>query len=120
MSGADLSYAELSLANLSGADLSGAILKNAHLTGTILGCTDRGCADLSGADLTGAKLKSDDFRPRGGSGRADLSQTNVSQEQLDTACGDEHTKLPDRLTIPPCEEGVAERCPRMGATSSLH
>jgi uncharacterized protein YjbI with pentapeptide repeats len=111
LSGTDLSYADLSLADLRGANLSGAILRNAYLTGTVLGCTDRRCTDLSGADLTGAELKSQRSYTDDGLWPVDLSQTNVSQEQLDAACGDEHTKLPDGLTIRPCEEAVAERCP---------
>lgn len=36
---------------------------------------------------------------------ADLTDAiNLVQEQLDEACGDEKTKLPEGLTIPPCAE----------------
>jgi hypothetical protein len=73
LAGANFAGAILDGANLSGADLSGAILDRASLTG----------ADLSGAILTGVD--------------------GLTQEQLDEACGDASTSLPDGLTISPCQ-----------------
>jgi Pentapeptide repeats (8 copies) len=73
LNGADLTGANLSDTDLGGADLQGAILEDAHLKGSV----------LSGADLTGAH--------------------GLTQRQLDDACGDRSTNLPDRLTIRPCE-----------------
>jgi hypothetical protein len=67
-----LNDADLSFANLTGASLRGADLLSANLRGAI----------LDGADLSGAK--------------------NLTQMQLDQACGDAHTKLPEGLTIKPC------------------
>jgi uncharacterized protein YjbI with pentapeptide repeats len=64
-------------ANLIDADLRGAKGSFAYLTGTNL----RG-ANLSNADLREAK--------------------NLTQTQLDQACGDADTKLPEGLTIKPC------------------
>jgi uncharacterized protein YjbI with pentapeptide repeats len=63
------------LAKLWGADLSNANLSGADLT----------IADLSGAELSSAQ--------------------NLTQRQLDKACGNEKTKLPEaepRLTLKPC------------------
>ncbi len=64
-------------------------------------------ADLQGADLFGANLqRAKLFRAilQG----AELKQTNLedaeglTQEQLDRACGNEHTKPPPGLSIKPC------------------
>jgi uncharacterized protein YjbI with pentapeptide repeats len=79
--GANLSGAKLFLANLSGANLVGANLSGAKL----------GKANLSGADLRHANLNG-----------ADLSDAkNLTQTQLDEACGDANTKL-QGLTLKPC------------------
>ena len=68
---------------LSGADLARADLFRATLVG----------ADLSGATLSGADLP-----------WANLSKAlGLAQEQLDAACGNDETKLPEGLTIKPCE-----------------
>ena len=61
---------------MSGADLTRAILIEADLAGTKLGS-----AKLNGANLEDAK--------------------NLSQKQLDEACG-EATRLPEGLAIGPC------------------
>ena len=54
-------------------------------------------ADLSEADLTDADLSEADL---GGA-------NNLSQGQLEQACGDDETKLPEGLTIKPCGPGGA-------------
>jgi uncharacterized protein YjbI with pentapeptide repeats len=84
---ANLIRANLSDANLSSAALSGANLRGANLRGANLSS-----ADLRGADLSDANLSDADL-----SGVKDLSQT-----QLDKACGNAHTKLPEGLTLKPC------------------
>ncbi len=61
------SRSRLQEAHLGGADLQGAILTGANLQG----------ANLQGANLTKAK--------------------SLTREQLDEACGDDKTKLPDDL-----------------------
>ncbi len=87
--------------NLSAARLSDAALRGVDLTG----------ADLRGADLTGARLTA--FMPRvllAGAklDGADLSGAflpgveGLSQDQLDQACGDDGTTLPEGLEIKPC------------------
>jgi Pentapeptide repeats (8 copies) len=82
--GANLdSHADLIGANLSGTDLSGANLSNADLTGARLTK-----ANLSGTDLSGANL---------------LGARGLTQTQLDEACGDANTKLPEGFTpLKPC------------------
>jgi len=83
--GADLVGAQLREADLRGADLRGALLIAADLTG----------ADLRAADLIGADLRD-----------ADLSGTDLStslfltQSQLDSATGDERTRVPSALKPP--------------------
>lgn len=73
-------------ANLSEADLSGAKLGNADLSGAVFTGTDLRAADLGranlrkGADLQGAK--------------------NLTQPQVDSAYGDETTRLPDGIKRP--------------------
>ncbi len=85
----DLSWTNLSFANLRGAHLdrinfTGASLMRASLDGARL-CG----AQLNGAHLDGAMLVA-----------ADLERvTGLTQEQLNTACGDAETKLPDGWTI---------------------
>ena len=77
---------------MSFANFSGASFRNTDLTGANLAH-----ADLSGADLTGAKL---DIASLLG---ANLSTAKgLTQEQIDTACSDETTKLPEGLIPVSC------------------
>jgi uncharacterized protein YjbI with pentapeptide repeats len=69
-------------ANFTGANLSGASMVGAHLGG----------ARLSGAALTGANA----------SGAEMSDALGLTQEQLNTACGDATTTLPAGMTIPRC------------------
>ena len=111
--GADLTRANLSDANLSGANLSGARLGIAipsdsivvdprsgvveDLGGANLSKANLSFADLSGADLTHANLSGADLSD------ANLSDVkNLTQAQLDEACGNANTKLPRELTLKPC------------------
>ena len=88
----DLTGADLIRANLTGADLSNANLAWADLTG----------ADLTGANLSGARLF-EAILPNAKLRGADLRDAgNLTQRQLDVACGDENTKLPQGLTIKAC------------------
>jgi hypothetical protein len=81
---ADLSDTDLNEANLSGANLHYADLGDAFLTGADLRGADLSAAHLSGADLRGVR--------------------NLTQAQLDQACGTEATKLPPGLTVKHCRE----------------
>jgi uncharacterized protein YjbI with pentapeptide repeats len=80
-------YANLTEADLDGADLSGADLNYAKLIGTNLRGANLSSANLSGANLSGAKLS---------------HSLNLTPKQLDKACGNSSTKLPDGLTLKPC------------------
>jgi hypothetical protein len=93
LSGAYLSDANLSGADLKHANLSHAILISANLNRAILVGANLSDANLSGADLSGADLRGADL-----SGSKKLSQT-----QLDKGCGNEETKLPEGLTLKPCD-----------------
>src|SRR5215472_1749738 len=104
---ANLSGANLSGANLSRADLSDANLGNAGLSGANLSLANLSDANLGNAGLSGADL-SDAYLDRADLTGADLSDTNLSgaknltQMQLDKACGNANTKLPEGLTIKMC------------------
>jgi hypothetical protein len=88
----DFRGAELATANLSGANLNRASLSGANLSGADLSIAKLDSAYLSNADLSGAKLN----------GAYLDGATNLTQEQLDKACGSEKTKLPEGLTLKPC------------------
>ncbi len=88
--GPDLRGADLAGKDLRGADLAAASLRGALLVGADLRGADLREADLTGADLRGADLAG-----------ADLSTSLfIGQPQLDSARGDERTKLPPRLRRP--------------------
>jgi uncharacterized protein YjbI with pentapeptide repeats len=115
---ADLQAADLSQANLQEADLTGAKLKGGKLPGANLFGAKLPGADLTGANLWGAILWEANLHD------ADLSQTSLqeanlhdadlsgaklwganlteaihlTQDQVNTACVDEDTKLPEGLT----------------------
>jgi uncharacterized protein YjbI with pentapeptide repeats len=88
--GANLSEADLTQAQLGKADLSGADLHGAHLSGAFLNGAVLKGADFYRADLAKADLRS-----------ADLSGAiNLTQAQVDSAFGDDHTVLPEGLVRP--------------------
>ncbi len=101
LTGADLTNANLSKAELERAGLAKATLQGANLRFADLARTDFHGANLSGADLKGAYTLL--TRLQG----TDLSQTlGLTQDQLEIACGDGDTRLPDGLRRPeswPCE-----------------
>jgi hypothetical protein len=112
LSGANLGGAEvgvwLSGANLIGTNLSHAILADADLSGALLGG-----ANLSGAKLHGAHLNDATLIVWAGPTAvihkanltdADLRGTNITQAQLDQACGT-HVMLDPGLTLnKPCPQ----------------
>lgn len=92
MNGANFSRADLSVADLFGGRFTGASfaharLRDANLVGAYFGGADFSGADLAGAILSGAELE---------------TARGLTQAQLDTACGDQDTRLPGRLRIPVC------------------
>jgi len=102
---ADLRGAHLEGANLGGANLQKAVLVRAHLEKANLGGAHLEEANLleaylQEADLYGANLEKANL------GGAHLEGAkNLTQAQLNQACVDERTKLPEGLTRPkPCSE----------------
>ncbi len=92
---AKLQGANLMLAKLQGANLWGANLRLANLQGANLGEANLWMANLSGANLFAANLQG-----------ANLTKAKaLTREQLDAACGDDSTTLPDDLAdyqMKPC------------------
>jgi Pentapeptide repeats (8 copies) len=96
---ADLTNAGLVAVNLTGGHLRRARLVDSNLKEAFLNQADLSFADLSGADLAEAKL--DDANLSG----ANLQDANnLTQHQLDRACGSSTTKLPNDLVIADCRE----------------
>ncbi len=113
MVGAKLPDAVFDNSNLSYADLSGVKLPDASLLNVKLFKARLDGALLSGAEFEGADLSKVEF------GHADVRNTgfdrtvlkganlskvkHLKQEQLDDACGDSKTLLPDGLKVQMCE-----------------
>ena len=89
---ANLMYADLTGADLSRAKLNGAFLSFANLCGANLSQAGLNFAHLNLANLAGANLKAANL----------YSARDITQDQLDRACGDNRTNLPPGLTIGPC------------------
>ena len=104
---ADLSGAKIVLANLADADFTNADLSAADFTRANLPGADFTRANLPGADFTRANLSGADFNhavlTRADLAGADLENAlNLTQEQLDSACGDSPP-----LNIPARPDGSA-------------
>lgn len=85
--GANLSLTNLFGARATGANFTGANLDGAQLVGAYLGSARFTGARMDGANLSGAELE---------------TAQGLTQEQLNTACGDATTTLPAGLTISRC------------------
>ncbi|MEO6701498.1 MAG: pentapeptide repeat-containing protein [Jatrophihabitantaceae bacterium] len=81
--------------DLIGADLAAADLRGADLRAALLIGADLRRAELAGADLIGADLRAADLRGTDLRGCLFLTQA-----QLNSARGDQHTRLPARLDRP--------------------
>ena len=88
----DFSGANLSLTNMFGLRATRANFTNANLSGASMVGAHLGGARMNGAVLTGANV----------SGAELADAVGLTQEQLNTACGDGTTTLPDGMTIPRC------------------
>ena len=107
---ADYIQAEQSTWNnayLDGATLSGAVLARSDLRNIHAYRVDLSTADLEGADLRRASLSHANLRGTKFDGtRLEGSYLRfvdgLTQTQLDTACGDDNTRLPPGLSIPAC------------------
>ena len=114
---ADLSGANFDGANLAGAQLDNAKAVNASFVYTNFSGTRLLGADLRGANLSnawlnwtsfaGANLEGTNFANARMPGtqlyNTDLSKAvGLTQDQIDTACGDASTKLPPGIRVPQC------------------
>ena len=94
MSGADLTGSHLSGANQSNANLTGTVLTFANLRDAVMSNLNN--TNLSGVDLSGVK--------------------NLTQDQLNGACGKADTKPPRGLTLKAmrelCDSGPVPRSRR--------
>ena len=105
LSGANLSGANLLGANLSGANLTSAKLSRVVLTGANLSGANLGLADLSGAYLSSANLSGANLSGANLRGADLTGAKNLIQTQLNEACGNNKTELPEGLSltlIKPC------------------
>ncbi|PHS23852.1 MAG: hypothetical protein COA85_09180 [Robiginitomaculum sp.] len=91
MDHSNFSAADLSVANMFGGRFTRASFINTNLRKANMVGVYAGYADFTGADLTGACLSG-----------ANLVGAHIRQQQLDKACGDDSTILPNGLTIPTC------------------
>ena len=87
LSGANISVANLFGARFNRADFTSASLERATLVGAYFGSSTFTKANLSGANLSGADLS---------------IAKGLTQQQLDTACGDPSTRLPAGLSVRAC------------------
>jgi len=108
LAAAKLTGAFLRSADLSGANLFGAILNHANLTDANLTDADLLFAQLNSADLTNANLTNTDLI-----GAYLGNATNLAQQQLDQACGDNPDKDPFiRAEAPPGLTFHPKPCPK--------
>lgn len=100
-----LEGASLWEAHLKGAKLI-ALLKNVNLRGSDLEGADLRGSDLEGADLEGAHLSKAHIE---GVDLRDVA--GLTQEQVNSALGNEETRLPEGLTPPPHWPAAAPDAP---------
>jgi hypothetical protein len=98
---ANLSGANLNSANLGSANLGSANLSGAHLIGAQLGDANLTAANLTAANLIGANLSGANLLAANLSGANLSGAKNLTQEQLNAACGNA-TQPPAGLTLKPC------------------
>lgn len=114
-----LEDATLTEANLSNSKFADANLSRANLSRAIFSQTDFKGAEFEGANLTAAQFQGGQFQNARFAGTilldANLDNANFSgadmstaqglkQVQLDSACGDDRTRLPVGLSLPYCED----------------
>ncbi len=98
LQGADLDSADLREAFLYQVNLQGATLKDTNLQGADLGRASLQGANLGRAKLQGADLDSADFQEANLSAANLTEAKNLTLEQVDEACGNDETRLPDYLS----------------------
>jgi uncharacterized protein YjbI with pentapeptide repeats len=106
--GVDLSGVDLRGVDLNNADLRGVNLRGANLNATNLDEGNLSSANLyevnlSGAGLHGADLRDADMHDANLDGANLYEARNLTQAQLDDACGTD-VKLPPGMTLKPCSK----------------
>lgn len=102
-----LRQSDLSLAVMNRANFAGADLRDVNAYGGVFASANFSGANLTNANFVGAHLQGANFRSailQGAnfSGAEMDRATGLTQSQLDHACGDQATRLPRGLSIPPC------------------
>ncbi|MEM9233818.1 MAG: pentapeptide repeat-containing protein [Pseudomonadota bacterium] len=88
--------------SLSGSTMTGSRFDDVQFERTDLRQVDFGASSFAGARFENARIHGASLAAANLSG-ANLSSTlGLTQDQLDQACGDEDTRLPEGLTIAPC------------------
>ena len=105
--GARLRQSDMSLAVMNRTNFSGADLRDVSAFGGVFSSSNFAGADLTNSNWVGAFFGAANFRGAVLQGAnlsgADLHRvTGLSQGQLNTACGDQATRLPRSLSIPSC------------------
>jgi uncharacterized protein YjbI with pentapeptide repeats len=102
LTGANLKTAYLKGANLQEANLSAAILEHANLHSVNLREANLRLAQLNGAKLTGTILQGANLQGADltGTAKTEFGEPSLSQEQINSARGDEKTKLPPEIVAP--------------------
>ncbi|HEY2070884.1 MAG TPA: pentapeptide repeat-containing protein [Rhizomicrobium sp.] len=92
LEGAKFDNARAVLMCMSYADFKGASFRNTDLAGANLAHANVDDADFTGADLSITSIKGTDLRHANG----------LTQAQLDRACGDADTRVPDGMQVKMC------------------
>lgn len=100
--GANLRTAYLKGANLQQANLTAAVLEHANLHGVNLQSANMRRAQLNGAKLTGTILQGANLQGADltDTAKTEFGEPSLSQEQINSANGDEKTKLPPEIVAP--------------------
>ena len=102
--GARLYRANLEEAVLARSNFAGARMGEANFTKAVLAKAKLKGAHMPGANLTKVNFEQADLTEANFRGANLAKAKNLTQQQLDTACGDEKTRLPKGLTIKPCKK----------------
>ena len=102
LSGARFDNADLSQVNFNGASLGGARFDGADLIMAEFEDTHLFEARFKGADLRSSRFDGARFFITRFEGANLESAKGLTQLQLNSACGDQHTRLPDGFSIPMC------------------
>ncbi len=100
----DLGQLELNNSNLHGMILRSALLSGANLSRSDFRGADLGAANLSESDLSKGKFANANLQDADLTGADFRNSEGLTQNQLELACGDERTRVPEPLTVRLCWE----------------